>query len=66
MNDHDKKNSTIIVIPHDITLPCYSIIEGVKMNIKDEIDILRIQREARGKRIDSVDKSRSAVTKKSA
>lgn len=66
MSNQDKKNSTIIVIPHNINEPCYSIIEGVKMNIKDEIDILRIQREAREKRRDSIDRSRSAITKKSA
>ena len=66
MSHYDKKNSTIIVIPHSLDLPCYSIIEGVKMSIKDEIDILRIQREAREKRLASADRTKAAITKKSA
>lgn len=65
MSDYDKfKNSTVIVIPTDIAEPCFAIIEGVKISIKDEIDILRIQHEARERRIKSVDRTKSAITKK--
>ena len=47
-------NATIIVIPHDINLPCEAYINGDFIKIENEIDILTIQRKARTKRIDGL------------